>query len=863
MNNINKLVLFLIVILACLCLVVAGWLFYSGDGDLSFSPTLPGNAPSVQILSPGDGFQLQSGDVLVLSVRAESESSLAGIELSIDDHLTQSHTFVEQGATSAQHTFLVSTGQTGWHKAVVTAQDGSGNTSLPSVIRYFVAAGPNVFGNPGAGNSSEDPSGEPPAGENGGQAGLPPAGGENPGAAQPENPPEPIPEGEIPQQPADAAPQVTQFDVSVEIVGAGGPAASVRVSGTSQDDSGLEAMIFRWHQQGAQNNGETIEPCDNQLECSREFSMPLPAGEWFFSLQAVDLAGQRSQVSIDLVEIVAGQEDLPPAGVDHDFGPAWLDDVINNTPDLSGRQFLPIGERINVIDLLGWLAEEETPEEAECAEQDWPCLYGQGITVTVIPQPEGNLITLRVDDQFEAPAGKVIVPYLHKTFQFHNVTTLVFPPDWVAGQGAVLQPGATFRWLDTSLVCGEGYAYVVGLNAYNPGEAEAYLAGTGYPAGNTLAYEQVVATSQFCPPGAVGAIQASTRAVPPGATINWLLPANNNWPAEGVGVILLRWNRSGEPGNQQDTVNLFEQQISQATLLDGESFEFNDLNLRCGNDYVYLIGVYPAGQRPGFAPEGWLAHTSLQAPRNFCPEGSLSQIRLNLSHRWGEWVQGAYPEVVIDFAVPQGFAWPNGQDVQLTLWQGSLNESGEYVSTSVGYFPYRPGQNNDFRRQITQAVACSQNGYDFHLTLESDGVILNQGPDFHIDLPPCPPRDLPALRTLTATNDCGGAERCIIINWAPYQPAAIAGYEAPVRMLIERRSNVNNLGWVAIPVPFDSTSYLDSNVGCGVNYLYRMVVEDARGLRSTSSAFTNPPMLEINTPSCDQSWSVTVGQESE
>ncbi|MBI2334061.1 MAG: hypothetical protein HYU84_18195, partial [Chloroflexi bacterium] len=599
---------------------------------------------------------------------------------------------------------------------------------------------------------------------------------------------------------------------------------------------------------------------NGQLQCETEFALPLAVGQWFFTLQAVDTSGQRSVAAVNLAEILPGGEDLPPAAVDHDLDPAVFDDVINDPlAGLNGDIFLPLGEGLNVIDLMDWLAnaEDEAPPEEECAQGDWVCEYGKGITVTVEPRVDGNFITLQVDQAFEAPEGKVLVPRIMKSFSNHNITSLNFPPEWVAGQGAIIQPGAVFTWLDSDIVCGEAYTYTIGINAFAPNEVENYLAGQGYPVGSTIAYEMHTATSQRCGEDAFGQPSLTADVTPEGVELNWSLPAGDDWPAEGAGVILIRWNQTQVNPNEQDSVNLFEQQISQADLRAGRQFQFVDPNLECGNQYVYLLGVYDVNQRPGFSPDGWLAHTSIPAPLHFCPEGELTNIFLHLTSTWDEWVNGDYQKVEIDFDIPAGFRWPNGNNVRLTLWQAYTNENGEYVTEDIGFFPYRAGQNNNFHRNFSQAVDCSRERYDFFLTLESDGTVLNESRSYHIELPSCPPKEPPDLTQLSATNECLGVEQCIVVTWAPFQPVDEPPYEPAIKLLVERKS-VFAGEWISVEMPsMELTSYQDSDMACTGSYLYRIVAVDAHGFRSSS------PALQINTPACDQPWSVVVFPESE
>lgn len=865
----------IIVILLCLVAAILIGLGYLTQNDSSnTSEGAFGSTPAVTIIQPADTTQVNSGYALLVYVTAQSQGGLKQVELLIDGQVVQTYTLPDPSVTSASRVFVVLNQNTGWHEITARATNRQNETGESGKIRVAVVvqqagdANGNGQGDlpVSIGDGSENPldgDGQANPSAGGGDAGNnPPAGGENPGAGN-----EALPA--LPPQPNDAPPQFPLYDLHIELDASGGgdPVPTLFAYAKAEDDLGLQSLEFAWSGWDGEvliDRGTNIIDCEGQQVCEiGYFYLPLEVGEYWVGFTAVDTSGHVSVV-IDQLQVLPGGN-LPPAAVEPEEENSILDEIINDMiPDLDGSDFLPVGPVLNVPDLLGWLgqanANGDAPAEDVCEQGDFECVYGAGIVVTANSNdPAGNLISLRLEQPFEAPEGKTLIPYIQRTIGNHSTSELIIPPNWVAGQGAALNPGTEFSYIDNDLACGDTYTYIVGLQAYTPGAVEAYLSGGAYPIGTTVAWESVQASGR-CDPNGPGLLVLVANPQPGGVMLEWSIPPGN-YPPEGAGVILYRFDRTNSDPSVLSEVNLYEEVYSQNDLRSGLLFTDIDANVICGHEYIYSLGVYPANARPGFSPSGWLQHTSQTVVRGFCPTGTLNDIQLSLEPNWAVWEHGSYQEVLLTLDLPQGFAWPAGHDVRLNIWQIMEDGSAE----SPGYFP----KNNLRHHTFTTPVDCTQDRAEFFLSLESDGVRLNETGIYQVDIENCAPQEPPTLLSVTATNACNGAERCLVINWAPFQPSNEPGYLPADSIFIQvKRLHAVNPQWelVGLPmaVPTNLTSYIDTKVGCNITYLYRMGAINYCGPnceRFATTSFVDGTSIEIRTPSCEEPWSVTATPE--
>ena len=899
----GPLIFLLIVIIGLVFVVIEiGFLIFLQRGNSPLA--LLGQPPTISIMHPLGDRVIDSGDGIMLAAEAVSESGLQRVDFLVDGNVEQQYIVNPVGATTGNVFFPWFGSTTGVHQLSVVAYDTQGRTSAPASVQVGVQAvgdsGEMVEQTAEAGlpienqqppqeDVSQDADAVPQEGDQPQQGDAPqepiqpadqPADQHAPGQAQPGAPAgdqaeEPGGEIALPPQPQDQIPEITRFDAFVDIFGGenGAPVwVTAAIVGSAQDDLGIDRLEVSWRND-ARERGDFTMQCAGGPVCEADAVIDLNVGRWVISLQAFDTSGQASQPEIEIVEVVGGNGQAPGAA-EHDDFDDWMREHFRNQAEQFefDAEDLWVGqERVGADDLLDNLfpggRAEEPPDEVDepaCAENDWVCQMGEGIRLTIDPGPEGNRITLTIEQPFEAPAGMVLLPQLVKSFANHHIVSSIYPPEWAAGRAEMFQAEQQFTWLDEDVVCHEDYRYRVQIKAYDPIEIENFLNGGGpLPQSEIRAYESQTAESQACGAGRVGDLGLAAEVHPEGVRLSWSLPGGEDWPQAGAGVMLVRFNKTNGPNpNEQDTFNIFEERFALEDLQQGRDFQFIDPDLECGNEYFYLVGVFDPDNRPGFAARGWLAHDSIPAPRHFCPEGELPTIELFISADWDEWVNGHYSVLTIEFDIPDGFTVPQGDQVRLKLWESFVDENGERVENDRVFFPLGVGHDH-IHKIFDLTVDCSLQRYDYYLTLEADGQILNEGPTFSIDLPPCPPKAPPALQQLHATNNCGGAERCVIVKWEPFQPLDEEPYLPAVAIHIQRNTAFLNRPWEIIEVPMDATQYIDTVPSCGLPYLYRMVAVDERGLRRISSNFSQPPMLRIDTPECDQPWDLIVQPEVE
>jgi len=847
--------------------------------------------PSVNILMPEDGTVITSGQGLMVIVEAQSEVGLARVDFLVDGILEQQ--YISAGEASLQTVFPWFGSNTGWHTLNVVAYDLQGSASEAASVQAGVqAAAPQDQGDGIAGADDGQAIGDEIPNEDDnqleGDVDAPvegePEEADRPQADEPAEADAPVqPEAdeadqappELPPQPQDAPPEVTRFEVFVDVVmppNGGEAVVTAAAVGSARDDLGLERLTFTWRNIVDQDGAQSIVLCDGNQACETDLVVQLGDGQWVLTLQAFDTSGQASPPSVEIIEVLA-QQDQPPAAAEHDIDDDWLCEQFRRQAEdfaaqFDANDFFPWGGGLDLEDLLRGLlgnrgdGAPDEEDEPECDPQDWVCEMGLPISVSVEPGPAGNMITLTIDDALEAPAGQLIAPRITKSFAHFNQVTGFMPHEWVDMQRGGFVPGQQFTWLDEDVVCHEDYEYLVAVSAYDAAALNEYLNGGEEPRGQqNLAYEARTVNSQICGAGRVNDLQLTSAVHPEGVILRWNLPADADWPEDGVRQMLVRWNMTGPPGDQ-DAHNIMEEAIALDLLQQGGDYEYIDPDVECGNEYWYLLGVSSGDEHHQFNVDDWLAHASVPAPPHFCPEGQLADIELSLSSSWDEWIHGHYAEVTIEFDIPDDFDWPAGNLIKLYLWEGSVDEEGQYRLENFMFFPQLPDLPN-FHRLVTQNVICSRQVYDFYLTMVADGQVFNEGPTFSIELPPCPPKDPPALQQLRASNDCGGEDRCIYVNWDQFEQAGDDRYLPAEQILIEKNTAFLNQPWRPIEVHLDSTQFIDTNVGCNTPYLYRMVAVDQRGLRRSSSNFSQPPMLRIDTPACDQPWDVVVEPELE
>ncbi len=617
--------------------------------------------PVAKIMQPGNGAVIASGQGVILLASVQSEAGLARVDFYVDGVLEQQHSLGDEGAQTLDVAFPWFSSQTGWHKLSVIAYDQTRRASEAAEIQVGVvvdpadvAASDDMNAPPGEAALLEE-SGEaaleadsgpgeqdqPPGEEEapadmpvqpGGDQAQPPQGGDpaepaDPGAdrgqsAQDANPDAPDQDQglpELPPQPQDAPPEITRFDVLVDIEAPpddGEARAIAQLFGSAQDDIGLLALTL------VLGEGNHIEICHQQQQCETELAVPIEeAGQYRFILQAMDTSGQASEPSISIVEVL-GDPGQPPAVAGHDIDGDWLRehiDWLREDIDWLGVNLDP-NQVWEILNIAGEAPDGDAASEHPCAQGDIDCLR-EGITVEVVSRPDGNLITLTVDQRIEANEGMIMIPDYVKQFTHSSVTSTHFPWPEAAIE---LNPGDQFTWLDDDVVCSEEYTYAGRIIAYSPlSWRDGSCVDDGIHICLPMAVESQAATSHECANNEFRIVYFMAEEIHgfpfEGVRLTWGLSGNEHLPAADVKIVLVRKETTG------GEMIIYEEQFNQGNPAPGEFVLFDGPGAfdcaNAGEEYWYLLGVHPIDTPPLGYANGWLAHASIPAPNGFCPPG--------------------------------------------------------------------------------------------------------------------------------------------------------------------------------------------------------------------------------------------------
>ncbi len=891
-------------LIAALILVLLMSTLKQGSTPMSFFS----EPPRIAIIQPAEDVVIDSGQGLMVVVEAQSEVGLAKVDFLVDGELEQQYLSITPGGTSLQTVFPWFGSNTGWHQLDVLAYDLQGCTSEAASVQVGVQAslglpqiGQAPVGDvaPGAGEAvaegGEAQSGDEQAPQEGAPA-LPEAGdqpqdeadadvpieGEPPpeNAAQPNAdgeapaPEEPMPPDgdelplELPPQPQDASPEVTRFDMFVDIHAneegqfIWAVAAAV---GSASDDLGLDRLTLSW-QSDAGHEGDFSTQCGGERACELELSDRLLPGRWIFSLQAFDTSGQASQPDIEIIEVL-GEPDQPPAAAEHEIDEDWLLEHLaaQDQFDIAVPN-LPFGPGFDVDEFLeAMFGRREVPQEAE-AEAEFMQAAGHCVNMSVEPRPEGNLITMQIECDLQVEEGGhfLLLSVDKYLVNMGDGGINLIVREWYDNTRAMLSAGETFTWLDGDTTCGTPYRYAVRVSSGMETDI-------GLATGENLAFAQAdVINAPACAPGSIGDVNLRAEAHPEGVLVRWDVAGGGSWPEdlpdEGVTFALLRFDMVSEQAEQ-----VYRQNVPTDLLLAGGEFEVLDEGTQCGSDYAYTLAAIAADADLDLVSPGWLLRAQTRSPELPCPEGDLGSIELRLTPYW---FNESIVRIRIQTFLPAGFAWPQGDNVTLEVLrirQGIDHCEGP-PCRGIWQAKKRIPINDEIRLNglayeddDTSVDLRWNETYVYRLALMVDGEEVQSGLNVSATTPPAPPPP-PDIARLTLTNNCpGGAPRCVIIEWLAYQQPRQSGYYAQAANIAVERI-VGALDQQLFQVDITDTRYVDVNPfmeefqlvdgqvrqNCRYDVLYRMVAFDAEGHTYGASG------LSVMTPQCDELWNVVV-----
>lgn len=837
--------IFIFVLLICLIAIAAGiWMYSTGKGMPFDVASLP---PVIRIASPADGSLIASGQGVALAADVSADGGLSRVDFLVDGQVAQQYVPTSPDIKFDTPVFIWFGVRPGWHTLSVVAYDMAGRSSPEVNVRVGVVVD----------SGSEIPEGEampngedqPQVPEGGADGAANPPGDVNPPAA-PQNPNQPEDQGqpelpELPPPPQDNPPEIISFRMASSVNADGVVSLSGFAEGT--DDLGLQRLVLNW--QGA-DVGEVSVICGGAMACQIQHDAALTPGEWIFSAQAFDLSGQASLPSVRVVQVLA-HDALPPAVADDEVDDWALSDwIADHWNDINVNVELEPG--FDLGDL--W---RQLPGGGVDAQASGECL-----TYLVEPSVDGIRHTLTVDCDLQTEgADEFLMPLVSKQLPNTNIPGIELRVlEWLDRARTRIPAGQTFTWLDSDVTCDTLYEYRVRV-------VRMVESANGYSSRATLGSAEADVSTPPCFPGAMGDVNLRSERAGNGARILWNLNGGDIWPPDlppqGVAFTLVRF----DVDTQQSEI-LYQENIPAQVLRAGGDYSVLDENMKCGNEYEYMLTGIAADADFGLVSPGWLLRAHTPAPDMPCPPGGLGEINLRIQHFW---IHDGLLAARISMQIPAGFNWLQGERVELrilSLRQGNndcdappCNPFWELVEIiPINAQVQAQGLNYE---GVDHDADTGGATYIYRLGLFVNNVEVQSGRNFTVTMPKAPPPPPDILR-VTATNNCpGGAPRCVIVEWSPYQqPDPNSDSSQAARIYVERV--VGALDTERFLVELGDTRYIDISPYmaehrladgsirrvCSYSVTYRMIAFDAEG-----HSFGASP-IAIQTPECNAPWNV-------
>jgi hypothetical protein len=860
-------------------LIVIGVFFYLQMGSTPLASL--SQPPSLEIMHPQGDRVINSGDGLMLAAVAYSDIGLQRVDFLVDGVVEQQVLTNPVGVQSSDAFFPWFGSTTGIHQLSVVAYDVQGRASAQASVQVGVQAVHGIGDQADQADQAleadipieeqqppQDEGDAPPEGEADPQGGDQPQGDvDAQGPDQQEDPPadQPaVPDDDLalPPQPQDQPPQITRFDVFVDVFGGENGAPIVVTSaavGSAQDDLGLERLTLTWRNDGGQE-GDFSTICAAALACEIEMEAGLGVGRWVFSLQAFDTSGQASEPSNEIIEVM-GEQGQPPAAAEHDDADDWLREHFRNQAEQFDFE-ADLGDfwrdqGMGMDDFLEAMFPGANAEEppVEAVQEEGFCL-----NMTVQPEADGNRVSMEILCDLQAEGeGHFLLPSVSKYLLNTGDDGInLFIQDWNDENRVAIQAGETFSWLDWDVTCDTGYRYVLHVN-------NAIRTDIGLAIGENFAIASAEARTPNCTPGSIGDTNLRAELQPEGVQIRWDVASSGDWPddlsAEGVAFILTRFDElSGQ------VVEVYRQNIPTDLLLAGGDFSVLDESSECDQHTWYSLAALPADRDLNLVSPGWLLRTTVRGPEIHCAADELGALDLVVTPFW---VQNAFQHVRMQVDLPAGFNWPAGENVELKIARIRPGVDHCEGPPCLGIWQIKNSVritdeirlNGLFIEDVDWSVHTGNHTYTYRLVLIVDGEEIQAGSAVQVTTAPAPPPPPDILR-LTATNDCpGGVRRCVLVEWDFYeQPRPGPIFYQAAHIAVERI--VQGFDQREFPVGFADTQFMDLDLFvmelelmngdiqeiCHHDVTYRMIAYSAEGYMFGASPLTLDMPAECDDP---------------
>lgn len=857
----RKTLLWIVFIL--ILIAVAVFLFLGGGERLGLLAAEP---PSVQIVQPQGSPAIRSGDVLALLVEAQGASGIARVDLLYNGLLVASHYPDDPSRGFFATPFTLFASRVGEFVLEAIAYDHNGQASPPAQITVAVhplgeAQRNGVPDNLPPGSNIEPINQNLPNAAEAGGGDQADNGGEGEGAGQNANQEDafqaPAPE-EAPAPVDDNAPSIEVFEYDLEF---DGQAFEALIDARASDDLGVARLDFIVS--SGQGGQQTFSlDCGGQALCELAISAPLSPGEWLLSVQAIDTSGQASEPELLIAEVLGGQ-DQPPAAAEHDEN--WNDwfagqfgDLADPAIDFNWNFNQPSVDLAALLEFLGRgnQVEEVEARFAHCLEVSGG--RGDGF----------NRVSFEVTcDDLVAPEDRIVYVNIDKRLPNQQDGGIgLHIPDWYDETRTRFSPGDNLSWDDHDVVCGMDYQYAVRISlatVRDPGRNHSSAVATG----ETLAYAEFVIESQACREGSLGDVDLqATLDAANHMQLSWQFPVDANWPQEppidnGLRVQLLRYSPFLD---EQHTV--FEQVLSVDQINAQPGFAINDPDVVCNTSYWYTLQVISADADLGLVSPGWIIRRPVEAPRFACENAPLDDW-FDVSTYWHN---DRYHKALVEVSIPEDAEFPQGERVEVWLeyyreGSGQCNSppcDGNYKVFHGNWLVNGQVQSRVYEKFFD--LACGGEDYLVRMAIAVDRVGVQYSNTVRVSSVKCPPPSPTIISLFATTSNCpANVDRCVHVEWAPYQQALdLERYELAERIVVQRR-NLNG-EFVDFFFELGATSWIDTNplvfnldlhpdFQCEVPVMYRLAAYDANGRWYGASP------LQLNGLTCDGAWNLRVG----
>jgi len=686
-----------------------------------------GEEPSVTIIQPDAELVISAGQGLVVVAQVNASQPIERCVLLVDGEpaLQQALQPGESGPVTVSFPWFST--KPGRHTLSVIAYDSNKRTSTPVQVQVTVLkamtladdldenvsppsdqnaangqANDGVQTSPGNGEAAPPGGGGEPL-QDDGLAQIP---DEGPGGGDLQLGDQPLDEID----PPDALPPTISFGASWTRQG-----SEIEVYFTAQaaGDTFLDRIEFI---RTRHNDGFTvtyIEDCDQSRVCFHDDTFNITIAQtWIITAQAFDIAGQASELKVEVIELLG----------DNPLGPAIVDAQFQDAPEVPREAELAgIGPIIGHGDAIALMIgdEEAPPEDPDYGEDLSDCL-----NLTVHPNVQGcsgdfcNVdISLDILCEITALPEENILLFLDRQYypEF-GFGVALDTSEWNSQSRSTMSAGSRYELQDTRH-CGASALYSTTI-----------AFGTN-PDNRTMGKAEIVHEFPPCQQDAISAnITLLVDENPNGSHVSYQFNPAGNWssnlPADPVQLRMFLHTTHDWESNR-----VYEVSMPGINLPGASNMVSAGRSHLCSTPTYYtFLGTYNSNE---------LFSVTTAGSGRPCPHDSLGNIPIELTV--GNNMNNETFFTDYKFDLPAGVAWPEVDHFFVALIHEGESVRQESVGGVVVSSDIRQqGYTMEGRDYAGGQIRCGLNEYNYFLATTVNGYVVDKGPFYTITTPPCP-----------------------------------------------------------------------------------------------------------------------------